>query len=132
MNYGKETKMILFDTYAWIEYFKGTEKGKVAEKFMFEEDIITPSIVLIELSCKSAKEKWDFESYLNFIKSKSKIIGLNEKTIIKCGKIYTKEKEKKPNFGIADGIILTTALEINCKILTGDKHFSDLKETIML
>lgn len=124
--------MIVFDTYAWVEYFKGSQKGKIVEKYLIEEEIATPSIALIELSCKSAKEKWDFEEYLKFIKAKSLIVGISEEVIVKCGKIYVEEKKKKPEFGIADAIILTTALKLNSKVLTGDKHFSDLKEAIML
>lgn len=124
--------MIIFDTYAWIEYFIGSEKGKVVEKYLDEEKILTPSIVLIELSCKSAKEGWNFEKYLQFIKSRSAILKLDEEIIIECGKIYANEKKKKLNFSIPDGIILTSALKYNSKILTGDEHFRDFKEVIML
>ncbi len=123
--------MIIFDTYAWIEYFKGSQKGRTVEKYLNGE-VATPSIVLVELSCKSAREKWDFEKYLEFIKSKSAIIGMNEETIIKCGKIYAEEKKKKPGFSIADAIILATAIKSNAKVLTGDEHFRDLKEAIMV
>lgn len=124
--------MILLDTYAWIEYFKGSEKGKIVENYLNKEETVTPSIVLIELSCKSAKEKWDFEKYLRFIKSKSLIMELDENTIISCGKVYAEEKKKKPSFSIPDAIILTTAIKLKARILTGDEHFRDLKEAIMI
>ena len=57
---------------------------------------------------------------------------MTEETIIKCGKLYAKEKNKKPRFSMADAIILTTAIKLNAKILTGDEHFRDLKEAIMI
>jgi len=119
------------DTYAWIEYFQGSKKGKIVDGYL-KEEIVTPSIVLIELSCKSEKERWNFEKHLEFIKSKSLIIQIDEEIIVKCGKIYMSEKEKKSRFGIIDAIILTIARKLKAKILTGDEHFEDLEETIML
>ena len=124
--------MIIIDTYAWIEYFKGSEQGKIVEKYLNEEKTITPSVVLIELSCKSIKEGWDFEEYLKFIKSKSLIIGMDDESIIKCGQIYFNEKKKKSGFGLVDAIILTSAIRMNAKILTGDEHFRDVKEAVFI
>lgn len=124
--------MILIDTCCWIEYFLGSKTGKIVEKYLNENETATPSIVLIELSCKSAKENWDFEEYFNFIKSKSSIIGLNNKMILKCGEIYVKERKKKPSFGIVDAMILTAAIETKAKILTIDNHYKNLDEAIIL
>jgi len=124
--------MILIDTYAWIEYFKGTEKGKVVEKYLDEKEIFTPSIVLVELSCKAAKESWNFTEYLKFIKSKSIITGMNEEEIIKCGNIYLEQRRKKPKFGMVDAIIWAISLELKARILTGDEHFKDLNNGIMI
>jgi|SRR3989344_7659768 len=124
--------MIIFDSYAWIEYFLGTDKGKIVESYFEKDKIITPSIVLVELSCKAEREDWSFKEYLTFIKSKSQIVGISEETIIGCGKIYIYEKNKKKEFGIIDAIILTTARNLNAKILTGDKHFFDIKEVVMI
>ena len=64
---------IIFDTYAWIEYFLGSNKGKEVDSYLKDNDIITPILVIIELNYKSDKEKWDFEHILDFIKSKSTI-----------------------------------------------------------
>jgi predicted nucleic acid-binding protein len=124
--------MIIIDTSAWIEYFNGTIKGKIVEKYLDDEKLFTPSIVLIELSCKSAKENWDFSEYLIFIKSKSSIIGLSEEAIIKCGKIYTEQRKKKPSFSMIDAIIWTLAEKSSAKILTGDNHFIDFKDVVMI
>lgn len=125
--------MIIFDTYTWIEYFIDSEKGKIVEQYLnSNEKILTPSIVLVELSCKSSREKWNFEEHLNFIKSKSAIVKLDDEIIIECGKNYIKERIKKPNFSLPDAIILTTSIKFNARILTGDKHFNDIKNAVML
>lgn len=124
--------MIVIDTFAWVEYFLGSKKGKIVEEYLNENDLVTPSIVLIELSCKSAKENWNFGKLLSFIKSKSNILGIKESVIEKCGKIYIRERNKKGKFGMNDATIWAVAESINAKILTGDEHFKDYKEVIMI
>lgn len=124
--------MIIFDTSVWIEYFKNSNNAEIIEDFMNKEKIFTPSIVLIELSCKAHKEKWNFENHLKFIKSKSSIIGLTEKTIINVGINYIEQRKIKFKFGLADAIILTTAKEIGAKVLTKDSDFRNIKDCIIL
>ena len=122
---------VVFDTYAWIEYFLGSEQGKVVESYM-KESIITPFIVLLELSYRADKEEWNFKQYLDFIKVNSKITNVTEEFVLRFGQVYNKVKKDVPEIGIADAIVLLTALEQNAKILTGDKHFKDLPQTILL
>lgn len=124
--------MIIMDTSAWVENFEGSILGKIVEEYLNKESIITPSIVLVELSCKSIKENWDFEKVLRYIKSKSSIIGINEKIILEVGKIYHEIRGDKSSFGMIDAIILTTAKEFNAKILTKDNDFRDLNEAIII
>ena len=123
---------IVFDTYAWVEYFDGTKKGGIVGKYLEEEEVITPSIVLLELSYKSDKEGWDFNKYLNFIKTNSKIIGVNEKFILTFGRAYNNIKKQVKNIGITDIIIIHTAEMNDAKILTGDEHFEKTGKAIVL
>lgn len=123
--------MIVMDTYAWIEYFLGTKKGVIVKEY-FDNNLITPSIVLIEISCKSAKENWNFKELLQFIKSKSNIKGMNEEVIEKIGEVYLEERRKKPKFGMIDAAIWAIAENLQAKIITGDEHFKDFKEVILL
>lgn len=123
---------ILFDTYAWVEYFRGSAKGEKVHKFLKKEEILTPSIVLVELSCKAFKEDWNFVKCLEFIKTKSLIVDLNEELIINIGKVYCEMRKKKPHFSLPDSIILCTAITEKAKILTGDKHFKGMREVEFL
>ena len=59
---------IVFDTYAWIEYLEGTKKGKIVNDYLENDEIITPFIVLLELSYKADKKGWDMNKVLSFIK----------------------------------------------------------------
>ncbi len=123
---------VVFDTYAWIEFFKGTEKGKAAKKYLMENNVLTPSIALLELSYRADKEGWNFERYLNFIKLNSEIIGISEKFVLTFGELYNKIKKQVRDISFADIIILHTAKLNKAKVLTGDKHFSNIKDTIIL
>lgn len=123
---------IVFDTYAWVEYFKGTEKGRVVGKYLMENKIFTPSTVLLELSYKAESEGWSFDELLRFVKHNSKIVGINESFVLRFGKLYNKIKRKVKDIGFADTIVLNIAIMSDSKVLTGDKHFSKLDNVIML
>ena len=117
---------VLFDTYAWVEYFLGTTKGKIVEKILEQNEVLTPVIVLVELSCKAARERWNFNKQLEFIKAKSLILDIGEKVILKTGSVYLKMRSKIKDFGLIDSIILATSMIEMADIVTGDKHFRNL------
>lgn len=123
---------IVFDSYAWIEYFLDTNKADIIEDYLTKEEVLTPSIVLLELSYKADKEGWNFKKHLNFIKLNSKIIGFNDDFVLSFGGIYNDIKKKIKGIGFVDIIVLTSALMNDAKILTGDKHFSGMKEAIVI
>ena len=123
---------IIFDTYAWIEYFLGSKKGMVVKDYFENETIMTPLIVLLELSYKADKENWDFKKHLNFIKVKSEIIGMNENFVLSFGEICNKIKQQIRGISMADIIVLNVAIINDAKVLTGDKHFSDVSNAILL
>lgn len=123
---------IVFDTYAWVEYFNATKKGIVVKKYLENEEVITPVIVLLELGYKSDKEGWDFSKYLSFVGANSKIIGVNERFILTFGRAYNHIKKKIKDIGITDIIVIHTAEMNKAKILTGDEHFKEIDNVVML
>ncbi len=123
---------IVFDTSAWIEYFEGSKKGELVNKYLEEHEVITPSIALLELSYKADKMGWSMKKHLDFIKHKSDISGINEEFILMFGKTYNETKKKVKDFGLADTFVLTTAKMHNAKILTCDKHFSGFENSVIL
>lgn len=123
---------VVFDTYAWIEYFRGSKQGNIVKNYLESEDVITPVIVLLELSYHAHQEGWDIRKYLSFIKIHSRIAGINDIIILEFGKIYQETKKKIKGISFADIFILTTAFLENAKILTGDSHFKSFERTIFL
>lgn len=123
---------IVFDTFAWIEYFKDTNNAGIIEEHMLNNEIITPTIVLLELSYRADQENWDINKHLSFIKLKSEIIGFDDNFVLKFGKIYNNLKRKSRGMGFADIIIYATAILNNAKVLTGDPHFKSLDRAIWI
>ena len=108
---------LIFDTYAWIEYFIGSKKGESVEEY-FNHEILTPSLVLMELSYRFNQKGWDLKKFLNFIKSKSVIIGVNEEVIIQFGHFYNSLKKKNKEMSFVDILIFTLAKVENGSILS--------------
>lgn len=132
---------IVIDTYAWIEIFIGTEKGrKVVDIIKKADEIYTPSIVLAEISKKYAQSGYseeEIEEKIRAITSLTKIIRIDEELAALTAKAYKelmrryKEKNHKGNKpGLADAIVLASAWRIGGKIVTGDQHFKDINLTI--
>ena len=123
---------IILDTSAWIEYLKGSKEGEIVNDYIKNHEMITPVVVLLELSYRADKEEWNFQQHLNFIRIKSEIVGVNELSILRFGKIYNEQRKRLKSFGFVDAIILMTALDKNAKIVTKDRHFKGLPEAVML
>lgn len=131
--------MIVLDSYAWIEYFIGSEKGALVKGYLGEEPV-TPSIVLCEVARKFLREGFaedDVKRRLGFILANSEIVEINIEISILSSKAHLElerkakaEKMGKPS--LADGIILATGRFLQAKILTGDMHFGKLAESIYI
>lgn len=123
----------VIDSYAWIEYFRGSPSGDKARQFIENGSSATASITLAELQEKYLREKWTtFEMDLRFIATKTSIISIDREISISGGRINFENKKKIKNWGMADSIILATARVLSAKVVTGDPHFKSLKEAIMI
>jgi len=124
----------LIDTFAWVEYFRGTKKGEIVRDCIEKGKVFTPTIVLAELSDLYERKKVsNWERDLGFIISKTTILDLNQELATESGKTKNDIRKKhKTKFGLADAIILATARKMNAKVVTGDKHFEKISEVLFL
>ena len=130
-----KSERIVADTYAWIEYFLGTALGEKVKKYIEGEyELLTPVIVLAELREYSLRHRKDFTLIYAFIQARSKIVPVNQQIAIKAVEINYERKgmEKIRGWGMIDSTVLATAQIHKAKVLTGDPHFKNLKETIWL
>ena len=122
--------IVLIDSWAWIEYFKGSKAGEKARKYIEgKEKAIISAINIAEVyrwilrfyDEKIAKEK------INVMKERCFIIPVDEEIAIMAAKIRHKEK-----LGLGDAIIYATAKKENAFILTGDDDFRDKENVIFI
>ena len=129
----------IIDSYAWIEYFKASNEGENAKRYVEDEGSATPSIVVAEVSGKLLKEveagretREQRTGHLEFIRSTSQILPLTFDTAAKAGEIDVEMKKRVRGWGLADSIILTLTRSANAKVVTGDEHFRSLKEAVLI
>ena len=116
----------VIDSYAWVEYFRGSAEGKIAKDFIEAKNCATCSITIAELSEKYKRENKKFEDDFHFIVARTKIISLSSDIATMSGEINCDNKKKIKNWGMSDSIILATAKLLNAKVITGDEHFRNL------
>ncbi len=124
----------VFDTFAWIEYFNGSESGKkVSEIIESEENDIFSSIITIaEVSSILKRNEKDVELGYKTIIDLSKIYFINSELAKEAGILHAETKKKIKDFGLADTFVLLTARKLGAKIVTGDPHFKGIKEAILI
>ena len=59
-------------------------------------------------------------------------ISVDEEISLQAGLIHCEMRKTIKDFGLADAYILATARKLKSKILTGDLHFHEIKESIMI
>ena len=120
--------IVLIDSWAWIEYFKGSPKGRTVQEYA-EGDafVVISSINLAEVygwilrfyDEKIADEKADE------MKKRSFVCPVDAEIAIASAKLKCERK-----WSLGDSLIYATAKKEDAKVLTGDPHFKGLKETI--
>ena len=134
MQNSDESKRIVLDTYAWIEYFKGTSEGLKAKRYVEGNfELFTPAIVIAELSDKYRRELIEgWPARKSFIKVKTKLLILDDLIADKAGELKQLLRKEHNDAGLADAIILAHSFQVKGLILTGDKHLRHLKNAIFL
>ena len=114
---------MIFDTYAWIEYFQGTEKGDRIRILLKNNECFTSLISIAEISNWIENKNMNRGKIMKVVKESSKMIELDEE-ILEIAGIIKKEKRKTiKDMGLIDSIIIATSRKYGLKILTGDPHF---------
>ena len=76
----------VIDSYAWIEYFRGTESGGRAKNYIESKEGATSGISVAELKEKYLREGWRyFNPDLLFITSVTTIIPVDKEVAVSAG-----------------------------------------------
>jgi predicted nucleic acid-binding protein len=126
----------IVDSYAWIEYFMGTESGRKVKGIIDSEtdEKLTPSICLAETYAKILMMEDEEKAELRraFIKSRSALVPLTEDLAVEAARTDVVMKRRVKGWGLADSIVLSTARNRKGTIITGDQHFKGLAEAYMI
>lgn len=124
--------MEVIDTFAWIEYFAGSERGEKARLFIEKGDAITPALVIAEFTDKYLREGIDPNERLKFMRTKTMVAPLDDEIAEAAGRINAERRTKVKGWGLADSCILATARTRGSKVVTGDGHFIGLGDAILI
>jgi len=132
---------IVVDSYAWIELFIGSRKGSKAREALTEAgEVYTPDFVLAEIARKYLREGMDQQTILERLRKiseSSDVTPISLEAALESAKCYFELKEKAGKAGISDpslfdAMVLATARVLKAKVITGDRHFKNLNETLWL
>lgn len=123
----------IIDSWAWIEYLDGTKNGlKVKEILTEENEVFTLILSLAEIISRAKRKEKDIESVENAILVNSKIINIDVKVAKDAGLLHAEMRKTIKDFGLIDAFVLKAARELKAKIVTGDEHFCNMKEAILI
>ncbi len=124
---------MMLDSFAWMEYFMGTRKGEKVKRFVDDDSqLYTSPIVIAEIYSKSLRTDGRAEERKDFIMKRCAAVLLDVNIAVEAAKIHAENKVKIPDFGLADAIILASARSRRIKVLTGDPHFENFDDAVML
>jgi len=120
--------MLVFDSFAWVEYFSGSKKGEKVREFIEDRTTIyTPAICLTEITAKYLRENRNPEERINFIEKRSITIPLDSEIARLAGRLKVEKK-----LHTTDAVIYATGIKKSSQIVTGDPHFKGLENVIVL
>ena len=127
--------MMFIDSFAWIEYFMGTERGRKVKKIIDTKEITyTSPTVIAEIFSKSVRTDGQDKAgeRADFIVDRCVFIQTDENIAVEAGRLHGEMKPKIKDFGLADAFILASARSKGAKVVTGDPHFKDLDDVVFL
>ncbi len=132
--------MPVYDTYAWVEYFRGSDRGAIVKQLLDTQEGYTPSIVLAEIARKYRREGFytdDILKRLLFIAGKTEIVPIDIEVSLKASKVYLEllklsKKQKARTPSLADAIVYSIAMLKQDKLVTGDKLFRNIENVIYI
>ena len=127
----------VFDTFAWIAYFEGSAAGERVRPLLEdddESDIITPTVVLAELSdtIERGRLKEEWEEVARFIAFNSRTCDIDFFISRQPVILLNSLRKTHPDTSLIDAIVLATARQEGASLYTGDSHLTGEKDVIDL
>jgi predicted nucleic acid-binding protein len=124
----------VIDAYAWIEYLRGSRAGEKVRAIFEEEnsEVYTCAVTIAEVISKTAREGQNAEIAYGILLNNSQVVNVDEEVSKRAGLLHAEMRKIERDFGLADAYVLATARRLRSKVLTGDLHFRDVKEAVLI
>lgn len=123
---------MLFDTYAWVEFFRATEKGIRVRELIMHEPAFASEASLAEITMWALRYGLDPFGYMEKIERVAGLLPVDRETLIAAARVTHGHKKVEKNWGLFDGLIYATARLNGLSVVTGDDDFRGLPDVIML
>ncbi|HEV8361200.1 MAG TPA: type II toxin-antitoxin system VapC family toxin [Candidatus Thermoplasmatota archaeon] len=120
----------MIDSWAWIEYFKGSRPGQKARTYIDgEEDAIISAINAAEVYRWVLREYDEptAEEYRGVLKARARLMPVDEPLAILAA-----QARAAHGWGLGDAIVYATARLHDARILTGDPDFRKVQDVIFI
>ena len=124
------TKLVI-DAYAWISYLEG-DNERVKNFIENNNELYTNIVTVSETISKAKRKNMNANLALEAISSLSNVLNIDIDFSNETGLLHAEIRKNIKDFGLADSFVLLTAIKLNAKILTGDQHFKNFKEAILI
>ena len=122
----------IVDSWAWIEYFVGSKSGLTIKNLLENKNhkFITLECTLSELKSYCLRTNSDFNRLHMVLKKNSIILPVLANHWLEAAQIRHEIRKKVKDFGLIDSILVAKQNEFKCMIVSGDKHFKNMKNII--
>ena len=126
--------MYIIDTYAWVEYFTGSDRGKKVKKIVEDKDntIITPECCLAEIKGWCIREKYDFDEMYSLVRKISDIECVLTQDWLDAAAIRSEMRKTLKDFGMIDALIIAQQKRMRCRVVSGDPHFKGRRDVVFI
>jgi len=122
------TSRVVVDSWAWVEYFDGSSKGRKVEEFIAKKEVWTSPVSIAEIISRYRRKRIAEGPAMDTLFSITRVETLSRDDAQEAGRIHAELKAVSPNFSLADSFVLQLARKFGCKVLTGDPDFRKVKE----
>lgn len=131
---------IVVDSYAWIEFFAGSERGARVKDLLANYEAYVPDVVLAEIARKYLREgvgEEEVRGRVEWITDVARTVPIDEEIALLSAKCYFELLERARGMkvsapGLVDGVVLAAGRKLGAKVVTGDRHFRGLEDVIWI
>lgn len=126
--------LYIIDSYAWIEYFRGSRKGEQLRELFLDEGntFLTIECCLAVIKGWALRQGKNFTELWRVVRANSRLVALTELDWIAAAEERFTQRKTRAGFGLIDATLLVKQKEFNCQVISGDPHFKGLPHVLFM